>query len=42
MELLSIENFKCFNEISIPLNQLTILAGANGNGKSTVIQSLLF
>ncbi|MGV0937337.1 DUF3696 domain-containing protein [Empedobacter falsenii] len=42
MELLSIENFKCFNEIKVPLNQLTILAGANGNGKSTVIQSLLF
>jgi predicted ATPase len=42
MEYLKIENFKCFNEIEIPLNQLTILAGANGNGKSTVIQSLLF
>ncbi|MFA7687606.1 MAG: DUF3696 domain-containing protein [Moheibacter sp.] len=42
MELLSVENFKCFNEIKVPLNQLTILAGANGNGKSTVIQSLLF
>jgi predicted ATPase len=42
MEYLKIENFKCFNEIEIPLNQLTILAGANGNGKSTVIQSILF
>jgi len=42
MEYLKIENFKCFNDIEVPLNQLTILAGANGNGKSTVIQSLLF
>ena len=42
MEFLKIENFKCFNEIHVPLNRLTILAGANGNGKSTVIQSLLF
>ncbi|WP_343585521.1 DUF3696 domain-containing protein [Flavobacterium sp.] len=42
MDYLRIENFKCFNKIEIPLNQLTILAGANGNGKSTVIQSLLF
>ena len=42
MEYLKIENFKCFNEINVPLNNLTILAGANGNGKSTVIQALLF
>lgn len=42
MEYLHIENFKCFNDIHIPLNKFTILAGANGNGKSTVIQSLLF
>ena len=42
MEYLKIENFKCFNNIEVPLNQLTVLAGANGNGKSTVIQSLLF
>ena len=39
---LEIENFKCFRHKSIPLNRLTILAGANGNGKSTVIQALLF
>lgn len=36
-----IQNFKCFNDIEISINQLTILAGANANGKSTVIQSLL-
>ena len=39
---LNIKNFKCFHEIDIPINQLTVFAGANGNGKSTAIQSLLF
>ena len=39
---LKIENFKCFTHKTIPINRLTVLAGANGNGKSTVIQALLF
>ncbi|WP_139423036.1 AAA family ATPase [Chryseobacterium mulctrae] len=39
---IEIENFKCFTHKTVPLNRLTILAGANGNGKSTVIQALLF
>lgn len=39
---LKVKNFKCFLEQEINLNQLTILAGANGNGKSTSIQALLF
>ncbi|WP_118953418.1 AAA family ATPase [Taibaiella helva] len=38
---LIIKNFKCFRATSIPVNQLTVLTGANGNGKSTAIQSLL-
>lgn len=42
MTLLSISNFKCFTETQIPLNRLTVMAGANGNGKSTAIQALLF
>ena len=42
MKGIEIENFKCFIRKSIPLNQLTILAGANGGGKSTVVQALLF
>ena len=42
MNYLKIKNFKCFYDIDIPLNGLTILAGANGNGKSTVIQALLY
>lgn len=38
----NIKNFKCFYETSIGINRLTILAGANGFGKSSVIQALLF
>lgn len=41
MKTLKIENFKCFQKIEVPLNDLTVLAGANGNGKSTVMQALL-
>jgi predicted ATPase len=39
---LIIENFKCFYKASVPLNHLTVLAGANGNGKSTALQALLY
>jgi len=39
---LNIKNFKCFEDKEITLNRLTVLAGANGNGKSTVVQTLLF
>ncbi len=42
MKQLLINNFKCFRAIEVPINGLTIFAGANGNGKSTAIQSLLF
>ncbi|UII27594.1 DUF3696 domain-containing protein [Fulvivirga maritima] len=42
MEKLGIHNFKCFQEVEIPINRLTVFAGANGNGKSTAIQTLLF
>lgn len=39
---IKIKNFKCFNNMkSIKLNHITILAGGNGVGKSSVIQSLL-
>lgn len=40
-ENLIIKNFKCFQNADIPLNMLTVMAGANGNGKSTAIQCLL-
>jgi predicted ATPase len=38
---LTIKNFKCFEEQSVPLGQLTVLAGANSVGKSSVVQALL-
>ena len=41
IESIQIKNFKCFADSEVKLNHLTILAGANGVGKSTVIQSLL-
>jgi len=34
-------NFKCFPELNLELRSLTVLAGINGAGKSTVIQALL-
>ncbi len=38
---LGIQGFKCFDDQVIELALLTVLAGANGTGKSTVIQALL-
>ena len=41
IERLYMQNFKCFGGHSVPLGSLTILAGLNGSGKSTVMQALL-
>ena len=38
---LKLRNFKCFREQTIPFGGLTVLAGLNGTGKSSVIQALL-
>ncbi|SFC30633.1 DUF3696 domain-containing protein [Collimonas sp. OK412] len=38
---ISLKNFKCFRSLELPLRGLTLLAGLNGMGKSSVIQSLL-
>lgn len=38
---LKIQGYKCFLEKIIPINQLTVLAGGNSVGKSSVIQALL-
>lgn len=38
---LHIRNFKSLRNHTIPLNQLTVLAGVNSVGKSSVIQSIL-
>ena len=42
MEYLTIKNFKCFKDAQISINRLTVLTGANGYGKSTTIQALLY
>lgn len=36
-----INNFKCHRSLGVELKPLTVLAGKNGSGKSTVIQALL-
>ena len=39
---ISLANFKCFKHLdSLHLSRVTLLAGINGRGKSTVLQSLL-
>ena len=38
---IAIRNFKCFREQSFDFGKLNIFCGANGVGKSSVIQSLL-
>ncbi len=36
-----LRNFKCFEELDLPLAPLTLLSGENGAGKSSVLQALL-
>ncbi len=36
-----LQNFKCFDSLSLPLSPLTLLTGFNAAGKSTTLQSLL-
>jgi predicted ATPase len=38
---LRISNFKCFENLTLPLAPLTLLSGINGGGKSSVIQALV-
>ncbi len=42
MDFIKIEHFKCFEDVEVQINNLTVMAGANGNGKSTTIQALLY
>lgn len=37
---IELQHFKCFELLKLPLAPLTLLAGANASGKSTVLQSL--
>ena len=38
---LSVQNFKCFASLELPLNDLTLLTGVNSAGKSSAVQALL-
>ena len=38
---LNIKGLKCFNEVELTLKNLTLLAGKNSMGKSTVIQAII-
>jgi len=40
LELLHLENFRGFDDHSVPLRELTIVAGANNAGKSTIVEAL--
>ncbi|ACB94414.1 DUF3696 domain-containing protein [Beijerinckia indica] len=40
IEFIELRNFKTFDETELNLGSLTLLAGLNGSGKSTVIQAL--
>jgi len=41
LKSIRIQGFKCFLDTTVPLANLTVLAGGNSVGKSSVIQSLL-
>lgn len=40
-DILKIVNFKCIRSFDAKLNELTVLTGANGSGKSSIVQSIL-
>ncbi len=41
LELLHLENFRCFAELEVPLHpQLTVLVAENGQGKSTLLDAV--
>ncbi|MGL6161624.1 AAA family ATPase [Microbulbifer sp.] len=41
IEQIAIRNFKCFEDVKVPIRPLTVLAGVNGMGKSSCMQSML-
>jgi len=38
---IDLQHFKCFERLSLPLTELTVLSGANSSGKSSVLQALV-
>ena len=41
IQSIQLTNFKCFEQQDVVLKPLTLLAGLNSSGKSTIIQALL-
>ncbi|CDZ72571.1 Putative ATP-dependent endonuclease (OLD family protein) [Neorhizobium galegae bv. orientalis] len=41
IDVLEVEGYKCFDQLRVPLGQLTLFTGLNGAGKSTALQPLL-
>ena len=41
IQSIHLTNFKCFEDETVVLRPLTLLAGLNSSGKSTIIQALL-
>jgi predicted ATPase len=41
IDLLELRNLKCFAQLTVPLSPLTLLAGANATGKSSLLQAFL-
>lgn len=41
IDSITLKNFKCFKRLYMPLKSLSLIAGVNGAGKSSIIQSLL-
>lgn len=37
---IQLESFKCFRKLALPLAPITVLAGVNATGKSTILQAL--
>ena len=40
LSYVNLKNFKCFDEQDFALGNLTLIAGANGAGKSTILKSI--
>jgi CRISPR-associated Cas5-like protein len=41
LEAISVQGFKCFDDLRLVLGDLSLMTGFNGGGKSTALQSLL-
>lgn len=41
LDRIHLQNFKCFEQLTLPLPRLTLLTGFNASGKSTALQPLL-